>query len=446
MYRKLFLLLNFGMAASFGWAYWLSHNAEWKKYQGEYYRKSAEAAEKAAAAAKDPVQAKAFADDAMSWRRRPLEIKQIIAKDLGRVDRCISCHVGMDEYTNPTLKNDFTEHPYKAHPAAESLGKKHQFQKFGCTVCHQGQGLATEAEDSHGFVHNWEKPLLKGALIQGSCVKCHEDYRTLKGAELAAQGRGLMEKHGCFGCHSIKGFGGTVSENLEAVADKPFERISLYHFPLMRKKGKMIPRHDWNVQEWIRGHLVNDPMVIVPNDPHAHHNAEPIAPSGMPNFTKEISEDQAESIVAYLMAMTPENIPSRYYVFAPPPPEPKFASSLERGKFVFQKYGCQGCHGLEGKEGRRNFNAMGPGQSDHENDMDKGREPTLVDVVGTYTRDELRHKIESGVSQASISKFNPKGPTPPLFMPAWKDRIKGAEMEDLLTWLLSIGKKSDDAF
>ena len=162
------------------------------------------------------------------------------------------------------------------------------------------------------------------------------------------------------------------------------------------------------------------------------------------HFSKEITEDQAESIVAY-HGDDAGKYPSRYYVFKAPP-RPKFASSLEHGRHVFQKYGCQGCHGLEGKEGRRNYNAMGPGQSDHENDMDKGREPTLVDVVGTYTRDELRHKIEAGVSQASISKFNPKGPTPPLFMPAWKDKIKGVEMEDLLTWLLSIGKKQEEAF
>ena len=238
MYRKLFLLLNFGMAASFGWAYWLSHNAEWKKYQKEYYRKSAEAASKAGAAAKDPSQAKAFEDDAESWRRRPLEIKQIISKDLGRIDRCISCHVGMDEYSNPTLRNDFTEHPYKAHPAVESLGKKHQFQKFGCTVCHQGQGLATEAEDAHGFVHNWEKPLLKGALIQGSCVKCHEDFRSLKGAELAAQAedswRSTVASAAIRSRDSGNGF-----ENLEAVADKPSNGSAL---PLPHaQEGKPIP-------------------------------------------------------------------------------------------------------------------------------------------------------------------------------------------------------------
>lgn len=446
MYRNLFVYLNLAMLAAFGAAYWKSHDAEWKKYQKEYYKRSAAAAENQASEAKDPAQAAALREEARAWRSRPLEIKQVIAKDLGRIDRCITCHVGMDEYANPTLKNDFKEHPYKGHPDVEGLGKKHGFTKFGCAVCHQGQGLATAAEDAHGFVHNWEKPLLKGALIQGSCVKCHADFRTLKGAELAAQGRALMEKHGCFGCHMIKGFGGTVSEPLEAVADKPFERISLYHFPLMRKKGRRIPRHEWNVQEWIRGHLVNDPMVIVPNDPHAHHNAEPIAPSGMPDFTKEISEDSAESITAYLMAMTPEIIPSRYYVFAPNPPEPRFSSPADHGRHVFQKYGCQGCHGLEGKEGRRNYNAMGSDQNDHERDMEKGREPTLVDTVGTYTRDELRAKIQNGVSAAAISKFNPKGPTPPLFMPAWKDKIKGQELEDLITWLLSVAKKSDDAF
>src|SRR5690242_16482770 len=42
---------------------------------------------------------------------RPIEIKQIMATDLDKVDRCTSCHQGMDSIATPTLLNSFTENP-----------------------------------------------------------------------------------------------------------------------------------------------------------------------------------------------------------------------------------------------------------------------------------------------------------------------------------------------
>ncbi len=439
MYRNLFYALNAGMLVTFAAAFVVDYDTEWKKYQKEYYRKAVSAAEARGEAGKD---------EARSWKKRPLEIKQIIAKDLGRIDRCVTCHVGMDEYANPTLTNDFAEHPYKAHPDVPGLVKNHNFQKYGCTVCHGGQGLATTAEDAHGFVHNWEKPLLKGHLIQGSCLKCHANFETLKGAEVAAQGKNLFEKHGCMGCHAIHGVGQTVSEGLEAVSDKPFERISLYHFPKMKRDGKDIPRHEWNVQNWIIAHLTNDPMVFVPNDPHAHYNAEPISPSGMPDFSSELGHEGSAAIAAYLMSMTAEKgmMPNKYTVAGPPKTEPRFADATAHGKFVFEKWGCAGCHGLEGKQGRRNFNAMGPGQSDPEKDMDKGVVPTLTKVVGNYKAEELKNRIRDGVKPSGIVKFNHDGPQPPLYMPEWKDKIKGKELDDLVTWLLSVAEKDESSF
>ena len=118
--------------------------------------------DKQAAAEKDPKKAADIKAAARRMRHSPMEIKQIIVADLGRFDRCVTCHVGMDEYTNPTLKNDFKEHPYKAHPKVDVLAKNHPFQKYGCTVCHQGQGLATTVDAAHGKVKHWEKPMFEG--------------------------------------------------------------------------------------------------------------------------------------------------------------------------------------------------------------------------------------------------------------------------------------------
>lgn len=460
-YRKLFIASNALLLAAFAWAFLKDFNAEWKPYQKTYYKMAAAALEKQAAAAKDPKDAERLKAEAKKMRKSPVEIKQIIVGDLNRFDRCITCHVGMDEYTNPTLKNDFTEHPYKAHPKVDdALVKKHGFTKFGCTSCHSGQGLATQKEPAHGWVKHWEKPMLKGAHIQASCVKCHGDFETLKGAEVAAKGRQLFQKHGCYGCHAVNGWGGVASVDLGDIADKPFERIAGYNFDKIRFDGKKLPNdhhhNAWNLQNWILAHLINDPAKVTPNDPFAHYNTEPIPPSGMPDFTKEIDREGADAITAYLSGLTKEElIPSRWYVPGPAKKEPAFASAAAHGKFVYEKYGCQGCHGLEAKQGRRRFNAAANGQMsvDEVKDektmlaqMELGVEPTLPDLVGTYTHDELVKKIANGVPASEAKLYNPKGPAPPINMPAWKDKISKKELDDLATWLLSIAKKDDSGF
>src|SRR5690349_15837577 len=63
--------------------------------------------------------------------RRPIEIKQILTPDLGQVDRCITCHQGMDPIATPSLENSFTENPYKSHPG--DFLKTHPPEKFACT-------------------------------------------------------------------------------------------------------------------------------------------------------------------------------------------------------------------------------------------------------------------------------------------------------------------------
>jgi len=446
MQKKLFYLFNFLMLAGFVAALAVDYHKDWRKYQAEYYRRTAGVLEAKAMQSSDPAEAAKLKAQARKMRSMPIQIRQIIAKDLGRVDRCITCHVGMDEFVNPTLTTAFKDQPFAGHPDLSGIVKNHSFQKFGCTVCHAGQGLAVSVEAAHGKTENWEKPLLREPLLQASCAKCHGNFETLHGAEIAAKGKHIFETHGCLGCHSIHGKGGVISVDLGNIADKPLERIALYNLSLIKgPDGKPLPRRDWKLPAWIEAHLTNVPMDFVPNDPYAKYNKEPIAPSGMPDFTQELTRDDADAVTAYLLSLTEEEqIPSRYYVPGPPQKEPRFANAVEHGKFVFNRYGCAGCHGLGGTKGRRNYNALGPGQGDMSLDMDKGREPTLVDTLGTYTRDELRAKIQNGVPSSQIQKFNPDGPTPPLYMPTWKEKIKGQELEDLVTYLMSIAKKQEE--
>lgn len=461
-YRKLFYAANILLLSVFVWALVQDDAAEWKTYQKNYYRMTADAYEKQAAAEKDPKKAEVLSALAKSNRRAPLEIKQVIVGDLGRYDRCITCHVGMDEYTNPTMRTPFDKDDkvsvvYKGHPQIDgALAKAHPFTKFGCTACHEGQGLATTKEAAHGWVMHWEHPMLKGVHIQGSCVKCHGNFETLKGAEVAAKGKKLFNEHGCQGCHAINGKGGVISVDLGDIADKPFERIAGFNFKRVRIDGKELPEEHWNIQNWILGHLTNDPEHVTPNDPFARLNAEPIPASGMADFTKELSRSDADAIAAYLSGMTKEEmIPYRWHVPEPAAREPKFSDAKARGRYVYQKYGCTGCHGLDAKQGRRRFNALGAGQKPYDPkmtedelfaNMELGREPTLPDLMGTYAHPELVTKIMNGVAAADAKKWNPKGPMPMVYMPAWKDKISKAELEDLATWLLSIAKKDESGF
>jgi mono/diheme cytochrome c family protein len=154
-----------------------------------------------------------------------------------------------------------------------------------------------------------------------------------------------------------------------------------------------------------------------------------------PDKGPEITPDDATALTTYILsAQTSGKIPHEYYI--PGPKEPTFAdlhfsSRKEAGKWVFDHYGCAACHGLNAKGGRRNFNYQGGGM-----------EPVLVKTVGTYTRDELRKKLQNGVPV--VAKDNPNGPTPPLYMPAWKDRMSREEMDALMDYLFSIAEKQEE--
>ncbi|MBI2069135.1 MAG: c-type cytochrome [Elusimicrobia bacterium] len=435
--RQLFIWGNLLLVLLLAASVMRDESREWKKYQKKFYELEAKDLEGKLAQTQEPEARRSIEKQIQAKQHAGLEVKQMILNDIDRIDRCITCHVGMDPLYNPSLQTPFTENPYKGHPG--DILKTHSPNKYGCTICHQGQGLATTVEAAHGKVKHWEEPLLQPPFIQAACVKCHANFEDIPYAQTAKTGKELFTKHGCYGCHAIKGSGGVVSEDLGEVASKPLSRIDFYPSGL--------PRKEWNAQNWILLHLTQDPMKNVPGDPEGHLGS-PISPSGMPPFFKDMKEDEAKAIATYLMSMTSEKILHDYYVYAAPKPEPKYASAIERGRYVYNKFGCAGCHGIDAMGGRRNFNAQGPGQdpeaADQVAEMAKGKEPDLKETMGTFTREELKHKIQKGVPSTDIVRFKADGPTPPLYMPAWKEKIKGQDLEDLVTYLLSIAKKGEE--
>ncbi len=127
-------------------------------------------------------------------------IRQIVATRTGRVDRCITCHVGMDPGERlPGL------HPLsKSHPPLP-----HDIAELGCSVCHGGQGRVTEREDAHGNVPFWPEPMLPREFIQAGCGTCHTQLGVPTLSRLE-EGRKLVEQYDCLSCHRLDGRGGTI--------------------------------------------------------------------------------------------------------------------------------------------------------------------------------------------------------------------------------------------
>lgn len=155
----------------------------------------------------------------------PTGLQQIWLESVDRVDRCTSCHLGV---TWEGLED--AEHPYQTHPRAPLAN--HSLEEFGCTLCHGGQGYATELPDAHGWVGHWEDPLVDsqlaedyrisdaGAFLQYKCNVCHRFDRAIEGADYINRGKELIQEKGCRACHVINGRGGTIGPDLTDEGEK----------------------------------------------------------------------------------------------------------------------------------------------------------------------------------------------------------------------------------
>ncbi len=376
--RLLFVISTFLLFTLFSWAVWRDAQREWVTYQRQ------------------------FAQSLSKEERQlaPRGIQQIMVPALHTIDRCTTCHVAMEL---PQLA--LAEQPFTAHPGDYLTW--HPLDKFACTTCHDGQGLATTMKAAHGEVPHWEEPLLRGPLVQASCGRCHGNIREIA-APLLVQAKTLIEQRGCYGCHTIQGFGGTISQDLTDVGAKPHLQID---FTFVEGEHT---RANWLFQKF------KDPQRIEPGHPE---ETPPIPPSAMPHVG--LSDEEAQALTAYMLSLTGEDLPASYMVPAPPEPVPLYASTVDRGRAVFQQYGCVGCHGIEGRGGRRNWNAITSEEI-----------PPLTYVREGYTKEQLIAFIQRG--SQPIPKLDPHGPTPPLYMPSWRERISDDELDAVADYLLNL--------
>ncbi len=240
---------------------------------------------------------------ALKSKRPSLQVSQLNIEELGRVDRCISCHVNI-EGTEDVLN----EQPFTKHPGGYLFLKNHPVKSFGCTICHEGQGRATTStEEGHGDVEYWLDPLHKGRLVQSSCIMCHENVYGLPGASLIEAGLRLFsEERGCTGCHDVDGI--------------PTVKIG----PPLTFVGEKVS-YNW-IKTWLK-------------DPHEYSEK-----ARMPNFM--LSDEEIENIADFLVSLSRNK---RDLVVAANPDVEE--GMYQRGRAVYNKSRCVICHPREGKGG-----------------------------------------------------------------------------------------------
>jgi mono/diheme cytochrome c family protein len=299
-------------------------------------------------------------------------LRQVSVPALGTVDRCVTCHVGIDD---PRMTD--VAQPFRVHPG--DVLRYHPVDRFGCTVCHHGQGAATNIRDAKAEDVFWDYPLLTAELTQASCLACH-DARELprKQVPLLLEGMRLYEGKSCGSCHQIGGRGGTRGPALDNVGAK-----TRHQFPMVNVKP---PHTTWN---WHLAHF-RDPAGVV-------------AGSQMKNPT--VTHREALALTVYMLALWNRDVPESYLApdkitqkFHKLRPQPQSAETL------YRQY-CFACHG-DGTYTRwdKTFNRFIPAI--------RG-----ASLAATATRDYLESNIAKG--------------RPGTEMPAWEKRGGGMLPEEI---------------
>jgi cytochrome c551/c552 len=135
-----------------------------------------------------------------------VDIKQIHVAEAGLIDRCESCHTGIREPLPLTAADMGGNALFVSHPNKPLLSL-HDPERFGCSPCHNGNGLATSsATKAHGNYKHWLWPLFPKENAEAGCLQCHLGDRVLEYAPVLTRGRDLFQVKGCVGCHRYEVF------------------------------------------------------------------------------------------------------------------------------------------------------------------------------------------------------------------------------------------------
>jgi cytochrome c2 len=281
-----FACLGAAFALIFSWVLVRETTAEWRTTQAEFRRFEA--------SVKNPHQ--------LAESARVAGLRQIWLGDIGRVDRCVTCHLGIDDPAFAAGKQPFTTHPGRwltTHPA----------DRFGCTTCHDGQGEATDYRNAaHRSEPDIARPIRPIETIDANCGVCHRGTAPPEAPRLA-EGRRLIAEVGCVSCHEIPGYEG------------------------MTFRGPVLDSITYKVRpNWLEGWL-RDPKSYLPQ-------------SKMGNF--RLSADEIAGLQAFLLTERTQT--------------PLDSSGVDwnkadtaKGRGLFGELRCVSCHAVNGRGG-----TMGP--------------------------------------------------------------------------------------
>ena len=340
-----------------------------------------------------------------------IKIKQIILPELRdelnfmrmpKVDRCTTCHLGIDQAGFEDVPQPYTTHPNLDLFLTSS--SPHPIEEYGCTSCHAGRGRGTDfttashSPSSHEQeeewvekydwheMHHWDTPMYPAQYTEAGCLKCHVDQPFIRGADDLNMGLALFEKTSCNSCHYIERYDGTfaqrVGPNLTYISSKTTK--------------------DWTYR-WVQ------------NPRSFRHN------TWMPHFfdIKDENDDEEKlrsgqevhAIVSYLFSRS-ENFSLTSL--------PRMGNT-DRGEYLFNNLGCEGCHKIQ-DEPDNNPYTLASLRQEHG--------PNLIGLGSKTTQKWLYSWLK-----------NPKDYHPESRMPNL--RLSDVEATDLASYLFSL---SEDEF
>jgi cytochrome c551/c552 len=308
--------------------------------------------------------------------------QQLGMANVDRVDRCRSCHVNINDFGAGNVAaypagdgHGGTYHqPFSAHPNPDlflTATSPHPIDKFGCTICHEGDGSGTsfqnaehaptnpaqaaEWEEKHHWHSNhfWELPMFPKHLAEATCIRCHHDVTSLaasdkfgNSAPKVVEGHSIISKYGCFGCHEINGYDGAkpIGPDLRLEPNTPEQAAKIASDPNavaggMRKVGPSL-RHIAQkstpefVAYWTENPTRFRPTTRMPkffgNSNQQDHLAEMLQPV------------ELQAVAAYLDA---KSQPLELLT-----PKDGYQANAERGKNLFSRRGCMACHSYGDEE------------------------------------------------------------------------------------------------
>ncbi len=268
-----------------------------------------------------------------------VEVRQVVLPELATIDRCVSCHVGLEDPRMAEAPQPFTSHP-------GDFLEQHEVDEFGCVVCHDGQGRALLQDDAHGQGEHWHHPVEAKETVYTNCSRCHQEADlfasdsdlyvvsteprpifqdeldgAVPGFEAAEarkllRGKDLVKSLGCLGCHRYHGRGGLLGPDLSYTGDK----LSL-DFDFSHVQGEHTVAH------WLQEHFL-DPQAVSPG-------------TLMPDM--DLSESQARALTLYLLAQHEKTMPA-----ALRPAPPAISGVVVGGERIYSLF-CAACHGSDGQ-------------------------------------------------------------------------------------------------